>query len=309
MTPPHVSVVIPTYNSPGLLVQAIESVLTQTYRSFDVVVVDDGSTDDTAAVLSDYAGRGQIRYMRQDNWRQAAARNTGIRASRGELIAFLDHDDLWDERKLDRQVPLFADPGVALAYTGAREVDLVGNVLWEKGGEHFRRGQIFDHLLFNHFITCSTVVIRRSCLDEVGLFREDLWGVDDIHMWLRICYRHEADFVPDVLVSCRSHDANMKKDPWIIPEKRFLLLIDIFRELGLDRSRPSAWRKLNADREFFEGYRLRNRDRLRSLLFFLRSMRHEVRIVQFKAIAKLLVPYYYAIGDRLAERRGAGPGS
>ena len=305
MNTPLVSVVIPTFNQSAMLVEAVESVLAQTYENTEVIVVDDGSTDDTAARMAPYTESGRVRYLVQRNRRQAAARNAGIRASQGELIAFLDHDDLWAPKKLERQVPLFERPEVGLVYSGAVEIDLDGNVLWEKGSEKFCRGRIFDRLLFDHFITNSTVVVRRACLDRTGLLDEALFAVADIHLWLRICHDYEADFVPDLLVSCRRHGANMKDDLRLIPEQRYLALIDVFRLYGLDKSRPARWRRLNADHQFFLGYHERRKNRLKALGHYVRAMRFEPRWAQAASIAKLFVPGYEAMASR---RSGAASG-
>lgn len=240
-----------------------------------------------------------MRYVFQQNQRQAAARNRGIAAARGTLIALLDHDDLWEPEKLARQVPLFDDERVGLVYCGAHEVDAKGKHLWKKGIEKFRRGAIFDALLFDHFITNSSVVIRRACLDQVGLFREDLFGVDDTHLWLRICYDWHADFVPDILVACRSHESNMKKDPDIIPEKAFIMMRDIFQRFGLDQTLRDHWLALNADHQFFLGYRLRSTDRVVALKHFLKAMSYRPRWIQLLAIVKLLIPGYYGMAARL----------
>jgi glycosyltransferase involved in cell wall biosynthesis len=301
MNTPLVSVVIPTYNQATMLVEAVESVLAQTYEKAEVIVVDDGSTDDTAARMARFVAGGRVRYLAQQNRRQAAARNAGIRASRGELIAFLDHDDLWTARKLEQQVPLFERPEVGLVYSGAVEIDVGGKVLWEKGSGKFCRGRIFDRLLFDHFITNSSVVVRRACLDRTGLLDESLFAVADIHLWLRVCHDDEADFVPEVLVSCRRHGANMKDDPRLVPEQRYLALIDVFRRFGLDGSWPVQWRRLNADHQFFLGYNERRTHRLRALAHYIRAMRFEPRWSQAAAIAKLFLPGY----ETLAARRAA----
>lgn len=298
---PLVSVVIPTFNQPSMLCEAVDSVLAQTYPQFEIVVVDDGSAPETRRRMDPYVAAGRLRYLWQENRRQAAARNAGIRASRGELIAFLDHDDLWHPRKLELQVPLFADSQVALVYAGAQEIDETGRVLWTKGLEHFARGDIFDRLLSRHFITHSSVVVRRSALATTGLFRADLSGVDDIHLWLRICRRFKADYVPDVLVSCRNHAGNMKKSD-VINEKQHLLALDIFREFGLDRERPADWRRLNADYEFFLGFRESRSDRRAAFAHYLNAARSAPRARTFLAMAKLLVPGYYALADRLRPR-------
>jgi glycosyltransferase involved in cell wall biosynthesis len=300
MNGPLVSVVIPTYNQAAMLVEAVESALAQTYPNREVIVVDDGSTDDTAARMAPYTNSGRVRYLVQQNRRQAAARNAGIHEAQGELIAFLDHDDLWAPSKLERQVPLFEPPEVGLVYSGAVEVDLDGNVLWEKGSEKFCRGRIFDRLLFDHFITNSTVVVRHAYLDRTGLLDEALFAVADMHLWLRICHDYEADFIPDALVSCRRHGANMKDDPRLIPEQRYLALIDIFRRYGLDMDQPAGWRRLNADYQFFLGYQERRTHLFRALGHYLQAMRFEPRWAQAAAIAKLFVPGYEAMASRRA---------
>lgn len=299
---PLVSIVIPTFNQAGMLIEAIESVLGQTYRNFEIIVVDDGSTDDTRLRLRPYVERGQVAYIYQQNQRQAAAKNRGIAQARGELIAFLDHDDLWASEKLAKQIALFEKREVGLVFCRAEEIDLSGKRLWEKGSHKFRRGAIFDQLLFDHFITNSSVVVRRSCLDRVGGFRENFFGVDDIHLWLRICHDFEADYVDEVLVSCRNHEMNMKKDPWIVPEKRYLALIDIFRLFNLDQSSHERWRKLNADYQFFLGYREKARHRLRALRHYLNAMSYKPQWIQFAAIIKLFIPGYYAIANRFRGR-------
>lgn len=298
---PVVSVIIPTFNQPKMLIEAIESVLAQTYTHREIIVIDDGSTDDTRAQLAPYIEQSQITYLHQQNKRQAAARNTGISAASGELIALLDHDDLWAPEKLERQVPLFDNPNVALAYCGAEEVDLDGKVLWEKGCAKYRRGRIFEALLLDHFITNSTVIVRRSVLDLTGLFAEDLWGVDDIHLWLRICHDFEADFVPEPLVRYRNHAANMKKDD-VIDDKRFRALLDIFGRFGLDRSRVTQWRKLNADYQFFLGYRARATDRATAIRSYLNSMSYKPSWKQVSALLKQLVPGYYRLGAHLRSK-------
>ncbi|MFN0316544.1 MAG: glycosyltransferase family 2 protein [Burkholderiales bacterium] len=296
---PLVSIIIPTYNQPQMLVEAVRSALAQTYTNREIIVVDDGSTDDTAAKVAPFIEKGEIRYIYQQNKRQAAARNAGIRAAAGSILAFLDHDDLWSPFKLERQVPLFENDRVGLVYSRAVEISTKGDVLYEKGEESMCRGMIFERLLFNHFITNSSVIVRRSCLSKTGLFREDLFGVDDIHLWLRLCYHYEVDFVPEILVSCRSHESNMKRDPNIIPEKRFLALIDIFRQFELDRTMPVRWRSLNADHQFFLGYREREKDKIKALACFLRAMKYELHWMHVIAILKLFLPGYSRLARKL----------
>jgi len=303
MFEPLVSVIIPTYNRSSMIWKGIESVLAQQYPHFELIVVDDGSTDDTRSLVARYAegATNTVRYIYQENKKQAVARNTGILNSLGELIAFLDDDDLWDERKLALQVPLFQNPEVGLVYSGAQEVDLQGKFLWTKGLEHFQRGRIFDQLLFNHFITASSVVVRRSCLATAGLFNESLAGAEDIHMWLKICHDYAVDFIPEVLVSCRNHEGNVKKNSDTMFDNRYRMWLDIFRHYGLNNTARSAWLNVNADYQFFLGYRMRKRQKGRALACYLHSMRYRVRAIQVKAIIKLFIPGYYLLADRFSD--------
>lgn len=295
---PLVSVVIPTYNQPEMLVEAIESVLAQTYSNLEILIVDDGSTDNTRRRLARYVEDGRIIYLYQQNRRQAAARNRGIQASKGELIAFLDHDDLWLPQKLERQVPLFDRKSVALVYSGAVEVDGQDRFLWDKGSDKFRRGSIFDRLLRDHFITNSSVMVRRSVLESIGLFAEDLYGVDDIHLWLRICHDYEANFIPESLVRCRNHASNMKKDD-SLHERRYRAMIDIYRRFGLDRTAPTEWRVLNAGFQFLLGYRVRAEQPATAIGCYFKAMRLMPRWIYLVAIIKGLIPGYYSVGTRL----------
>lgn len=281
-----------------MLIEAIESVLAQTYAHHELIVVDDGSTDDTRSRLAPYIERGQIRYISQQNKRQAAARNTGIRAAHGALIAFLDHDDIWLPTKLMHQVPLFTRKEVGLVYCAAEEVDVDGQVLWEKGSAKYLRGRIFDSLLFDHFITNSTVIVRRSALDHTGLFAEDLYGVDDIHLWLRICHDFEADFIVEPLVRCRNHPGNMKKDGGI-DERRFNALIDVFQRFELNRTHAKAWRRLNADHQFLLGYSVRATDRMKAIKCFLNAMAYRPHLKQFSALIKQFIPGYYRLSAHI----------
>lgn len=181
-----VSVVIPTYQRAHLVGQAIESVLAQSYRDYEIIVVNDGSTDDTATRLSEFADR--IRVIHQANRGVSAARNAGIQVAKGDLLAFLDDDDLWLPGKLASQVALFArNSAVGLVYGDMK--------LFDEAGE--RQGSYVDRcppplmqnaavLFCYNFIPNSTVMVRRACLDQVGLFDESLPPCEDYDLWLRI---------------------------------------------------------------------------------------------------------------------------
>jgi glycosyltransferase involved in cell wall biosynthesis len=180
---PRVSVIIPTYNRSKLLRVAVESVLAQTYPAIEIIVVDDGSKDDTAAVIAEYAGH--VTYIEQANAGVSAARNTGFRASSGEYINFLDDDDTFMPTKIERQVAVLeAQPEAGLVHCGYHHVNEEGTVLDTTGV--LPEGHVLKELVCESFLTVHSPLIRRQCLEQVGLFDETLPWTADGDLWLRI---------------------------------------------------------------------------------------------------------------------------
>lgn len=208
---PSLTVVITCYNYGQYLPHALGSVLDQTCSDYEVVVVDDGSTDNTPEVMAQYAADGRIRYIRQDNAGQPKAKNRGIAESHGEFIAFLDADDIWMPTKLEKQLALFADPQVGVVYSRRKWINQDG--LEISGNERtLRRGEILDHIFVDNFICFSSCVIRRSCLDEVGWFDEELPMGIDYDLWIRLAARYRFDYVDERLVKYRTGHANLSKN-------------------------------------------------------------------------------------------------
>jgi hypothetical protein len=178
-----VSVIIPTYNRPELLRVAVESVLAQTYPAVEIIVVDDGSTDDTTSMMAQYAGR--VTYIRQANEGVEAARNRGIQAASGEYMTFLDDDDLLLPTKLERQVQVLENrPNIGLVHCGYYHIDKDGNRL--ERISFLPNGNLQD-LVCTNLIWSGAPLIRRQCLEQTGLFDEATWGSSaDWDMWLRI---------------------------------------------------------------------------------------------------------------------------
>jgi glycosyltransferase involved in cell wall biosynthesis len=205
---PTVSVVIPTYNAAELLPEAVESVLEQTYEDFEIIVVDDGSTDETPDVMGTYTE--DVRYIRKENGGSASARNRGIREARGEYVAFLDADDRWRSTKLEVQMREHAaNPALAWSYSEAHLVDHeTGEVLFRKSQTRPRYGgDILRKLLRGNFVTPSTVLVERSVFDDVGTFDESsLHRIsEDWDLWLRIAARHPIRYIEEPLVEMRQH--------------------------------------------------------------------------------------------------------
>jgi len=208
---PLVSAIVPVHNRAWCIRRSIESVLAQDYRPLELIVVDDGSTDDTPRLLGEIAremteyveskaGGIALRILRQDNRGVSAARNLGIRAARGSLIAFLDSDDEWLPQKTSRQTAdLLAHPGMRVHQTGET---------WVRRGRRVnppqrlrkRAGDLFEQSLDHCAISPSAAMLRREVFDEVGLFDETFPACEDYEMWLRITCRHEVGLLDEALI-------------------------------------------------------------------------------------------------------------
>lgn len=209
---PLVSVIVASYNMGSYLPLAVSSALAQTYGNIEVLIIDDGSTDDTAAIARGLLTDPRVRYIHQQNGGQASSKNRGIRESKGEFIAFLDADDLWAPTKLDEQIPLFmksAKVGVVCArYV---EIDAEGKELRVDPSTFFR-GKVSGRLLKYNYIGFSTSVVRRECFETLGCFKEDLGMGIDYELWLRFSTRYEFDFVDRTLVKYRVWAGQMSKN-------------------------------------------------------------------------------------------------
>ncbi len=198
---PNVSVIIPTYNRAGLIGKPIHSILNQTYQDFEIIVVDDCSTDNTEQVLKEF-NDPRIRYIRhQKNSGAAIARNTGINHSTSPYIAFLDSDDEWLPEKLAKQLSLFqqCDPEVGFIYTGFAAVDEFNQVKRVISSNH--RGSLSDRLLYSNFIgTPSTVMVKRNYLQQVQGFDPNMPSfIEDMDLWLRLSEHCQFEVIPEVL--------------------------------------------------------------------------------------------------------------
>lgn len=208
MALPLVTTIIPTYNAAHFVVGAVASALAQTYPAVEVVVVDDGSTDDTANRLARFGDR--IRYLRQPNQGPSAARNNGIRAAAGEIVALLDADDLWHPGKLTTQVAyLTRHPDIGLL--GTDYLNTMPDV-WPPVPDPPSAEELpFPVVVMKSPVAPSTVVVRKSVFDEVGLFDTGLRSAEDWELWVRIAARFRAAKLTAPLVFYRVHPAGLSK--------------------------------------------------------------------------------------------------
>ncbi len=208
---PTVSVLIPSYNHARFLPIALQSVFDQTYRDYEIVVVDDGSSDESVAILQSYGDR--IRLFVQSNRGTYPTLNRLIVESRGRYLAILNSDDMWAPTKLEKQVPILErQPEVGLVHTGGYFIDGEGRI--QPGnplGFEWPRtpsGNIIEALVRHNKIIASSVLVRRECFERLGGCREDLFGSGDWEMWFRIALEYDIAYIDEPLTMYRVHGAN-----------------------------------------------------------------------------------------------------
>lgn len=193
-----VSVIIPSHNMATFLPFAIQSVLNQTYPHLEIHVVDDGSTDSTKKVMEDFVSDKRVLYHYQENRGASSARNAGLRAAKGDIVALCDADDMWVANKLELQIPcLESSPKVGVIYTNYSMMDVDGH---RQQTPQFPRhsGKITDKLIVSNFVTGCTSAIRRECFDRVGLYDETLTTGEDYDLWLRISTAYDYLYLNEI---------------------------------------------------------------------------------------------------------------
>jgi glycosyltransferase involved in cell wall biosynthesis len=231
---PEVSVVIPTYNSARYAAEAVESVLAQTFEDLEVIVVDDGSTDDTAEVIGSMAS--PVRYLHQPNSGVSVARNHGIEESTGRYVALLDADDTWLPEKLSKQIEaLRGAPGYRLCYTALMitDADLSPIGVREAGFA----GTALETLLLQGNIVgggSSTVLCERDLFGEIGGFDPDLSQCADWDMWIRLASLTDFLYLSEPLVRYRQHGESMSNDPQLLEKDSVRVLEKGFQTPGIE---------------------------------------------------------------------------
>jgi glycosyltransferase involved in cell wall biosynthesis len=269
---PEISVIIPTHNRRAMLREALASVIAQRGASFEVIVVDDGSTDGTWDDLS--AGAENIRTVRTARRGPAAARNHGIALARGDLIAFLDSDDLWMPEKLARQSAFMRrNSGCAISQTG--ETWLRHNRRVNPGRRHSKRpGDIFADALHTCLISPSAVILRRKLLDEVGGFDDDMAACEDYDLWLRILARHQVGLLDEPLVVRRAgHPGQLSASVAALDRFRILALAKLLGDPSLGAVKRAAAAEAMAGKCLIYGKGLARRGRLDEAAFFAEAAR------------------------------------
>ncbi|MCK5883734.1 MAG: glycosyltransferase [Bacteriovoracaceae bacterium] len=224
----RVSIVIPSHNRAEKLVRAIDSVLLQTFRDFDLWIIDDGSTDNTEEVVKSYGDTDiNIHYLKQENSGVSSARNLGIKSSKGEWVAFLDSDDEWMPAKLEKQIKFIEENSIYPMVYGDEVWIRCGKRVNQKNIHKKSGGDIFEKCLPLCFIAPSAALIKRSLLEEVGLFDEEFKVCEDYDLWLKISSLHPVGLISEPIII--KHGGHQDQ----LSTKFFGM--DYFRILSMDR--------------------------------------------------------------------------
>jgi len=234
-----ISVVLPVYNAASFIEPTLQGVFNQSFRDFEVIVVDDGSTDGTKKILEKYSDR--IRYVYKANGGQSSSRNAGINVAGGEYVALLDHDDIWMENKLELQIQeINRSKTTGLVTCGSTLFDASGDLNTEIPRiNHLSRTQLLERLILGNFMgSCSKVLIRTECFRTLGIFDESLHMAEDWDMWFRIAKAYDIRSIELPLVRYRIHERNLSSKSGALNLENELVFLDrIFSGSGFRRKR------------------------------------------------------------------------
>jgi glycosyltransferase involved in cell wall biosynthesis len=236
---PKVDVIIPAYNAARFLPAALESVMTQTFTDWRILLVDDGSTDHTAAIAAQFKPRmgAKLMYIKQENRGLPAARNSAIRRSSAEFLALLDADDVWLPDRLAHSLQRFDRAEVGLVYGFISRIDIDGNLLSTHDTmlQH-AEGRIAPSIYMRTIdLPCPTVTFRRECIDLVGGFDESMRATEDRDLWLRIAQYYEVARVPKVIALYRISPGAMTSDTERMFHAQLHFLAKHYGSPGCDR--------------------------------------------------------------------------
>jgi glycosyltransferase involved in cell wall biosynthesis len=198
----NVNIILPTYNRAQLIARAIKSLLNQTYQDFEIIVVDDGSTDNTEEVVKKIDDK-RIRYIRhKENKGAATARNTGIKAAKAQYIAFQDSDDEWLLEKIEKQIIAFKNvsPKVGVVYTGFWKIQDNKKIYMHSFNIKSKEGDIHESLLKGNFIATPATLIKKECFERIGMFDEKLPTLEDWELWIRISKYYHFKYIDEPLL-------------------------------------------------------------------------------------------------------------
>jgi glycosyltransferase involved in cell wall biosynthesis len=236
---PKVSIVIPVYNGSNYLREAIDSALAQTYTNYEIIVIDDGSTDTTWDIILLYGDK--IRGYHKENGGVSSALNLGIQKMQGKYFTWLSHDDLWLPNKLENQIHFFdLNPDCKVCYTDYLVIDFLGNELNFIDTPWYPRHIAIRELFKSGYINGCTVMIEKTCFEKVGFFSENLKTTQDTEMWIRLSRLYEFRRVPEKLIKERWHSQQGSKKIPTHSTEIISMSEDVFLSFDVDELFPEC---------------------------------------------------------------------
>jgi glycosyltransferase involved in cell wall biosynthesis len=293
---PKVSVIIPAYNSETFIKDSIQSVINQDYQNIEIICVDDGSTDNTKnQVMNNFPC---VLYFYQENKGPAAARNLGIKKSTGEYIAFLDSDDVWLPEKISMQMEkIFRNPKITIIHTNIN-IKMNGQIRDTAYPTDHQEGKIFENLLLqNGSVVCSTLLVKKECIEKVGYFDEELRTSEDVHLLLRLAYYYDFYFLNKVLVIKNHHGSNLTNLNNIYYGAGTILALEKIELLFPQYSRGNSkvMRRAFSLRARLKasGY-VQKGDYKNALLFLIKALNYQKTFLNFLSITNQIMKMCYS---------------
>jgi len=288
-----ISVIMPAYNAEKFIAESIESVLAQTYTNWELIIVDDGSTDKTGNIARQYTSKDiRIKYIYQENKKQCAARNNGIEQSNGKLIAFLDSDDIWVSEKLEVQLKCMIENETSLVFSAgfvfadhiAHPHRIYSTISGTIGGD-----EAFKYLLKQNFIPLPSVLVKKSVLNEVGGFdaSPDIQNVEDYHLWLNLLLKGNSMYgMQEKLFFYRQHSMQeTANDPYV--SERVLTMLDSHLEAPDRFSKDLCKAKMLWGKDWYSSNAV-NRKSASEILRKMASISHLMMITLVTRVSLLL---------------------
>jgi glycosyltransferase involved in cell wall biosynthesis len=287
-----VSVVITCYKYAHFLPLALDSVLGQTHRNIEAIVVNDGSPDNTDEVMQKYVGDPRVVYIKQQNAGQAVAKNNGIARASGDIIGFLDADDIWELDKVAKQLPLFADPEVGVVYCTVEYMDENGAPLQMEVRDLMapRRGWITAEIFKDNLIPFCATLVRKECFAKVGVMDTAFRMGIDWDLWLRMSVHYKFDYVDEALLRYRVGHAGQMSKNFLVRYEDTMRIMRQFIQSNPDRLPKALVRWSFAYSYCNRGYYFRSQDAWQSLGFYLKAIRARwFHMAAYTGIFKLAV--------------------
>jgi len=280
-----VSVIIPTYNRAAYLQKALQSVKEQTYHTLEIIVIDDGSTDDTRKMLENY--QGPLHYFYQENRGISAARNAGIKKAHGEYIAFLDSDDYWLPEKTAQQLALFSrHPEYGLVASQCASIRIDGS--YREKNRPGKSGWVLKDLFKANFIRTSAAMVKKECLKNIGLFDEALKECEEYDFWLRIAARYPVGFINKPLAVYVDNQQGVSTDSLT----GRLYRLQVLEKKYLQEKIPAQLytRRIADTCHYIGRHYIRKRDRQRGLQYLSRAQK--LRPIYLKNLLYIILAFF-----------------